>query len=715
MADFVNPSRRGIFGLYLKLSAILVPMFLVLAAAGLLWVTEQITRASQEQMALRVGNATARVGAGIERWGDQYDTETDWENLAVKELMLTMLSDQSVRCAILSDAETGTTLRIVPEGIGCTGQEYHVTLEVEIWGSPDAVLAVNYSFHEIYRTRQKQRELTFLLLAGGLLIAVASNFVSFSVVIGRPLRSLIQRFQTARHEAEAANHAKSDFLAKMSHEIRTPMNGIIGMADMLERTKLDREQTAYIQTISRSGEALLMIINDILDFSKIEAGKMTLESAPFSLFDTVNDVARLCAPAAYNKDVEILVDIQRGMPEHLIGDAGRLRQCVLNLMGNAVKFTSKGQITLGLSAAGQELFIDISDSGIGIPADQLRNVFSAFEQVDGAKTRKFGGTGLGLAITRQLIDLMGGHVSVRSEVDVGSRFRLALPRSMANTDHIDTPVVPLLKDGRPARIWLADSAKARAKVVANALRSAKADVTILTNETAAARLALPVPAPDIVLQADPILPEALLDALHQIPGAGPQFIGHNRRAFGETPPKGQARIETWLLDPVSRGELQSACRNALKHGAKRHAAPGPASDMLPDLSGLRILVADDNKTNRLVVRSFLQGSDVTMEFAHDGVEVIEKYESFAPDVILMDLSMPRKDGLTATRDIRQMDNADHVWIIALTANAMDSDKRACIDAGMNAFLSKPLRRADLLAAVGGRNAVAATDGSAKVA
>lgn len=570
MADFTAHKRTGILALYLKLTSILVPIFLTFAALGLMWITSLVTRDAQEQLAVRVGNLTARIGSGLERYGTRIESDVTWDTLLVKELMLTLLSDQAVRCAVLSDGETGKTLQVVPVGLGCTGLDYDETLDFQVYGTPPVTLAVHYSFKEILTTRQKQRELTFLLLAGGLIIAVASNFVSFSLIIGRPLRRLIGKFQIAQQEAEAANKAKSEFLAKMSHEIRTPINGIIGMTEMMGETSLDTDQKSYMQTITSSGEALLVIVNDILDFSKVEAGKMELSEKPFDPVACIQDAVKLLSPAAAKKELTLNIDTALNVPQRILGDAGRLRQVLINVIGNAVKFTETGQVTVRLSLKDADMVIEVADTGIGIHPDQINQIFSAFQQVENANTRRFDGTGLGLSISRQLVELMGGKITVTSTLGVGSCFTITMPQIVA---------------------------------------------------------------------VEPSLPEA--------------------HSFEATKDAKNTQADT----------------------------------------AFKVLVVDDNDTNKKVIGMYLKSTPVTVAFAADGEAAIAEWQRFHPDLIFMDLSMPVMDGLTATRKIRDIEEAQGlpaVPIIALTANALPKDIEDCQVAGMQGFLSKPVRKTQVM-------------------
>jgi len=563
-----KPTRFAIFGLYLKLSAILVPTFLALAAGGLLFVSDLIMRMNQESLALRVGNATARVSAGLEQYADQSEEDTDWSSFFVQQMMLTTLSESAVQCTVLRDAETNDVITTVPLGLGCTGLEYHETLNSDIYGYPDTVLSVNYSFKELHERRARQRDLTFALMAGLMVIAIASNFLSFSMIIGKPLRGLLERYKQASETAEAASQAKSDFLAKMSHEIRTPMNGILGMADMLSASRVNKAQKDYIDTIGSSADALLVIINDILDFSKIEAGKMELAHDVFDLEDTIDKVVCLLSPISSKKGLELTAYYDHTLPKHITGDQGRLRQVLINIIGNAVKFTTKGSVRIETHIHQSELCIDVIDTGVGIPQDNIDSIFSAFEQVDNANTRKFGGTGLGLSISMQLVQLMKGRIDVTSKESVGTTFAIKLPKS------------------------------------------------------------------------------ALTDAQNE----------------------------------------------ASKTSAKRGAAD------IYDRSGLTLLIADDNSTNRKVMDVLLKGSNANVLFAEDGQEAFETFQEKQPDIIFMDYSMPVMNGVEATQAIRSFENNASLpptIIVALTANTSIEDQTICIDAGMDAFLSKPVRRKPL--------------------
>ena len=420
--------RTPTLGLYLKLTAVMVPTFLFFAGAGLLWLSEKNLLRSEEAMSMRIGNATARLGGALERYSDQSAGATDWTAPVVTDLMQTLLGDPAIRCVELVDPETGGQLAVVPQGLGCKGAGDALTLPYEVYSWPITELVTRFDEREIETVKRYQRDFLLLLLAGGILVATLANWLSFRVIVGRPLRSLLSRLEHARAEAITANDAKSDFLARMSHEIRTPMNGIIGMADLLSETPLTPEQDTYATTIVRSGDALLTIVNDILDFSKIEAGKLTLAQEPYRLREIVEDVAQLLAPLAARKGIELFAHVAPDLPEVMIGDAGRLRQVLINIAGNAVKFTIEGHVGLTVARGGKgEIVISVRDTGTGIPEDQQARIFDAFEQVTGDATAHPGGTGLGLAVSRQLVHLMGGRIALSSREGHGTCFAITLP------------------------------------------------------------------------------------------------------------------------------------------------------------------------------------------------------------------------------------------------------------------------------------------------
>ncbi len=498
--------------------------------------------------------------------------------------------------------------------------------------------------------------------------------------------------EAAREAAEAAVRAKSAFLANMSHEIRTPMNGVVGMAELLCDTGLTEEQRLFADTIRSSGEALLVIINDILDYSKIEAERLTLHPEPFDLERVVHEVAMLLQPKARAKGVDLLIDFDMFLPTRYVGDPGRLRQVLTNLMGNAVKFTEIGHVLIrivGLEAAEgmQQLHITVEDTGIGIAPDNLDHIFGEFNQVESASNRKFEGTGLGLAITQRLVEHMGGAVWVDSELGRGScfGFRLSLPVAESGEDH---PAVVSLK-----RALVVDDQFINRTILERQL--ATCGMASALCRSAAEALAL--------LQKDRDFDVILTD--HEMPDMDGMAFAQALRLAGITAPilllsghpatarehPGAEHITGFLQKPLLRSDLYRRLQ-ALSDPAPRQVVP----DVLPLAQGqrrLRVLAAEDNRTNQLVFRKMVKDMVMDLEFANNGREAVEMFRQFKPDLIFMDISMPEMDGREAARAIRALEEGrSHVPIVALTAHAMDGDAEGILAAGIDRYLTKPLRK-----------------------
>ncbi len=690
--------RTPTLGLYLKLTAVMVPTFILFAATGLLWLSEKNLLRSEEAMAMRIGNATARLGGALERFSDQNEGPKAWSSPYVTDLMQTLLGDPAIRCVELIDPESGEVLAVVPQGLGCQGAEGALSLPYEIFSWPITSLVTRFDEREIATVKRYQRDFLILLLAGGILIAAIANWVSFRVIVGRPLRRLIGRLEEARETAISANEAKSDFLAKMSHEIRTPMNGIIGMADMLAETALTPEQDSYVTTMVRSGDALLTIINDILDFSKIEAGKLTLAEEPYRLREIIEDVTQLLAPLAARKGLVLYADAAPTIPEIILGDAGRLRQILINIVGNAVKFTLEGHVSLHAACSAQcEIVLSVTDTGVGIPADQCDKIFGAFEQVDNTATRSFGGTGLGLAVSRQLVTLMGGELTFNSREGRGTRFDIALPLIPQDTAGRGLRAAPLpFTDSRPPRIWLVDPMPDRRKGLVAPLVYLGAEVddadtmAAMSNAAAQGR-------PDLIVLDDSV-------ARAQLPEGVPQIILSNGPVLAADENSNTLRKplrESLFLDAVRRvltgtgGPLENIGSLPAHRGDAPRVAVGWAA-------GLQVLAVDDNATNRLLLERYFSRSGASLRLAASGTEAVALYGEAPADLVLMDVSMPGMDGYQATGIIRTQEAAHDrtpAHVVAVTANILDQHRQEAHLAGMDGFLSKPLRKADLIAYV----------------
>ena len=510
-------------------------------------------------------------------------------------------------------------------------------------------------------------------------------------------------------QAGAANLAKRDFLAVMSHEIRTPVNGIIGMTELAMKTSLSGSQRDYLETVNSSAQCLLELLNDILDFSKIEAGKLELEVIDFSLRETLESAAATYAERYHTKGIELLVDVRPEVPDALVGDPYRLRQVVLNLISNALRFTPQGEVIIRaeisqINEVETLLRFTVSDTGCGIPAEKREAIFDAFSQADSSTTRRFGGTGLGLAICKQLVQLMDGWISVQSSpVGGGSEFQF---RARFGVGATLTQPEKYTLSGRRALVL--ESHEKSASLLANALGAVGMTVETVANvNTALLHI-------ETTRRCGEEFDFIIADTLHAASGGLeltrrlPEFqltdprliLLHSAARRDDFPAKTHAVAE--ISKPIRIRKLITAMEAALlpkSADAPCDAAPA-ATPTAPHGRQLRVLVAEDNATNQRIVRTHLESWGHIVVTADDGVEAVTKFGAHSFDLVFMDLQMPRMDGIAATATIRQREKSgDHVPIIALTANVLKGVREECIASGMDGYLGKPAREHELLACI----------------
>jgi two-component system, sensor histidine kinase and response regulator len=690
-----------------------------------------VTRVLSEEPTL--ANATPRILQAICECLD-WSVGAIWR-VDQKEKLLRCVETWHVPSAQVKEFDRGTHSRTFPPGVGLPGRVWSQAQPVWI---EDVTRDANFPRASIAAQEGLHAAFGFPILLGDEILGVLEFFshqiqqpdrrlLEMMSAIGSQIGQFIERkeaedalrvyardLEVARERAEEATRAKSEFLANISHEIRTPMNAMIGMTELGLATRITRQQREYLNAIQGSADALLTLVNDLLDFSKIEARKLQLDRVGFNLRDALEDTMRVLAPRAHQKGVELACHIHPDVPDALVGDPLRLRQIIVNLVGNAIKFTDHGEVVLGVKTESRrngnaQLRFSVADTGIGIPPEKQTVIFEAFSQADSSTTRRYGGTGLGLAISAQLVELMGGGISVESHPGRGSTFHFTAFFEVQQPG-MEKPTAPWRTLSDLPVLIVDDNATNRRILEEVFTNWHMRPVAVEGGASAFVTLekSLRVDQPFAVALIDGHMPD--MDGF-----ALAERISQDRRYAGiklvmltsAGQPEDVARcrklgIEAYLTKPIKQSELFDVIINAIgQRVAENPRAPQPTKRSQHGQRRLQVLVAEDNQVNQLVARRIFEKLGHQVTVVSNGREAVAAFQAGKFDLIAMDVQMPEMDGFDATRAIRAREKTagTHIPIMAMTAHAMKGDREHCLSAGMDGYTSKPIRIKELEQAI----------------